>query len=512
MSQYPSKPAASGQPWATITGILCNPRGLAECTFRLTAVWYVITPHLSKLFYQPRCEMKHYLSLIVVLAFMANANAQLPPVNPFLADSPWPVSHGNTYAQAASPYPGLPTSGDLAVEFADISGGIPALSIIHQSAPYADGSSTLWAGNFSGYVVKLHARADGRLELIDEFYKGGGIIGQSIYGVIDRNNRFIVPYRNRILAFADEIPGDPSSPIAKVVDYRVPQIWFDMLLAVSLNYEGNLVYVTTGGRVGLVSPDFRQHTSLNLNLPRGSKIRNGIALDEDGGIYLTSLNEVFRVQASDLSISLNWRVSYDMGSNGSGSTASLMGTGAQDKFVLFTDTHEPNNIVLLWRDQIPADWPGLPGYDRRVAAVEPMEFDPRSAYNNENSPAVWGYNLAVSQYSGLGPAINRAVPGVMQFRWDPQARELRRLWYNRDLNINSVMLYSYGSNRIYGVGQDGAAWKLMEVNPANGQLTQAISLGTVAETRNGGSTLQLDSQRRFTTGTPGGMLRVGPAY
>lgn len=44
--------------------------------------------------------------------FAFHSHAEAPPKNPFLADSPWPMSHQGPYAQGSSSYPG-PTSNSL---------------------------------------------------------------------------------------------------------------------------------------------------------------------------------------------------------------------------------------------------------------------------------------------------------------------------------------------------------------------------------------------------------------
>ncbi|MEM7513704.1 MAG: hypothetical protein AAF388_22450 [Bacteroidota bacterium] len=59
--------------------------------------------------------MRTFIALIMGLLLVLELPAQLcpqdPPVNPFLADSPWPIYHRNNYAQASTCYQG-PVNGD----------------------------------------------------------------------------------------------------------------------------------------------------------------------------------------------------------------------------------------------------------------------------------------------------------------------------------------------------------------------------------------------------------------
>ena len=72
-----------------------------------------------------------------------------PPTSPYLAESPWPMTHRNPYCQASSPYPG-PEEGNLCVNYL---GGTSAPITLAMSGLYPDGSTVVWGysiGNGTG--------------------------------------------------------------------------------------------------------------------------------------------------------------------------------------------------------------------------------------------------------------------------------------------------------------------------------------------------------------------------
>ena len=147
-----------------------------------------------------------------------------PPVNPYLADSPWPMSHRNPYCQASSPFPGPlapPAAGQP--DFID---GAPALITLAFSGLYPDGSRVMWGSNQlevfkaspcpSGCYYQVLAKEDVDLFNVDEAISGA-------YTVVDHEGTFFVPRFQRILAYGDETPGDPLSPIVQKGFYEIPE-------------------------------------------------------------------------------------------------------------------------------------------------------------------------------------------------------------------------------------------------------------------------------------------------
>ncbi len=76
---------------------------------------------------------------------------------------------------------------------------------------------------------------------------------------------------------------------------------------------------------------------------------------------------------------------------GTGATPSLMGFGADDRFVVITDGEDLMNVVIYWRDAIPDDWNPLPDApSRRIAGQLPATWATRrSPPSRPSSPSSW---------------------------------------------------------------------------------------------------------------------------
>ena len=120
-----------------------------------------------------------------------------PPVNPYLADSPWPMCHRNPYQQASSPYKG--PSKRMPDENFSYLVGMPGVITTVFSPVYPDGSRVIWAGNQrsvfkagfknKGLFAITRVKKDG-FSWIDAVNTDTGISGA--YTILDRNNIFYV--------------------------------------------------------------------------------------------------------------------------------------------------------------------------------------------------------------------------------------------------------------------------------------------------------------------------------
>jgi len=239
------------------------------------------------------------------------------------------------------------------------------------------------------------------------------------------------------------------------------------------------------------------------------RISNNIAVDEDGGIYIVTSREMFRLQWDGRNLSQSWQASYEAGAGslsalrigpGSGSTPSLMGTGAdEDRFVVFTDGQELMHLVLMWRDEIPSDWePITPGRDRRIACEFPIRFgDPSQETSlSEQSVLVRGYasilvnNLLQNEpplwkklpptVGGLfavlsGNNLDRAPYGIERVDWDPVTRTCAQVWANPEISVpNGIPTMSEPTGLIYAIGQQEGGWGLAMIDFSTGELEQFV--------------------------------------
>jgi hypothetical protein len=400
-----------------------------------------------------------------------------PPINSYMAESPWATNHGNPYRQDSSRYAGptQPPTGEIE----DFLLGRPGTTHVDFSSPYPDGSRVMWASTY-GVVFKADPNGQ-RLAYIDKIESeprqwlpdalaeqmadmscvevaamlasllpgspplregeaGQGTSG--IYVALDKTDTFYVPLRQRIVAYGDQIENDRFSPIEVKREYQIPESvlpreW-DKIMGMAMTYDGMLAFATNYGLVGIVDREFTEAHYLQLG-DGEEYIYNNVAVDEDGGIYVATHKAVYRLQWTGDELTIDedeggWRAEYGTGNPtplpvqtlaGSGSTPTLMGVGDQDKFVVITDGEQLMNIVFLWRNDIPDDWEQLPGTDsRRIAAQVPVTFgDPdRERSFSDQSVIVSGYGAFVvnNEMQQYAPTMTENVmlggePGYQPF-------------------------------------------------------------------------------------------------
>lgn len=463
-----------------------------------------------------------------------------PPCNPHLADSSWAMGHRSSYAQASSGITG-PAPGETIVRdyrgLGDMLPGVVVGALF--SSPYADGKRAMWTLGVNGtndhFIYKIdpdtHAVIDVFSHLIDELAPPTDTAALSgIYVMLDRDNHLIQPRGKMIEVYGDAVVGDRRSAIRSLHKFPLPARAMcgtdDEIVGQSMLWDGNVAFVTLNGMVGVVPRDITRMNDANLfvnsiNDPAAcatasssrpdtfETVSNSLAADEDGGIYPVTDKAQYRFDFDGGELSQSWRTAYQTGSGtsatrqdaGSGSTPTLMGTDpGDDKFVVITDGQDLTHLVLMWRDEIPADWPGLPGRPRRIACEFPIDFgdSSRTKSSSEQSVVVRGYSslvpnnelrnttllsplfALVNDVGGLplrlaiggllGQSAANAPYGFERIDWDPAAQTCDTVWVNSKVSIpNGVPAVSAGSNVVYGIGQRNGVWGLEGMDFATGR-------------------------------------------
>ena len=365
-------------------------------------------------------------------------------------------------------------------------------------------------------------------------YLGAGLAG--VYYLASSDNILYVGGKNSILAYADADPENPQSRIVLKNEWVKPPEITGAFNSMNMTYDGWLVSITGDGWVVLISRDFSEYQAMQLTgaevapawnqkmLDMGRRqgaatwIRNGPAIDEYGNIFVPSLQHMHKIIWNGEKLSRDeadgaWVVPYsndgeinvtledvldpDTGkpytfvnvNSGTGSTASLMGFGNEDKFVVITDGDEVMNMVLFWREDIPDDWQQIDGApSRRIAGMLRADIgrDDAEAVQTEQSVVVSGYGamvvnnapasvplkqVPVGAYIGLAGHHPDFTPyGIQKFAWDPAARELREAWVNKEISsANSVPIVSAAANKVYTVGAREGKWTLEALDWTSGQ-------------------------------------------
>lgn len=439
-----------------------------------------------------------------------------PLCSPAVADSSWPISHRGPYAQGSAAAPGPVPGQTVTAEHLDLTGTPITLAV---GPAYPDGGRALWGAllGLNGGIVKIDADT---FALVDTYVPADeeaspptiplGVSGA--YSVADPSFHFVLGRADFVEIYGDAVPGDRLSPIALVKRVFLPPSFFcrssDLLVGGVMLPDGNLALVTEQAAVGVIPSDPAGMDVANLvALPSENgaacadplvadadleTVSNSVAADEWGGIYVVTDAAVVKYQWDGTALTKVWRTAYRSDppfsvlrlGPGSGSTPSLMGTALDDdRFVVITDGQELMHLVLMWRDEIPADWTPLPGRDPRIACEVPVTFgDPGATRTlSEQSVLVRGYasvvvnNLLADESAAetpiavLAPALaaleggnpDVAPAGAERIDWDPVTRTCRTVWTNTEVSLpNAIPTMSATTGLMYALGQRGGAWGL----------------------------------------------------
>lgn len=461
-----------------------------------------------------------------------------PPRNPFLADSPWPMTHRNPYCQASSPFPGPnPSEVDRGL-FKIRTASEEAVAITLNFSPKNEnGHFSLW-GSSRTTLYKLNGN-EGKWRSATSVRKSGkgtqAISGA--YTLLDKDGRVFIPRDASVLVYQEEEPGEPKSRIKKLKEFKIPNKMLadpaEVIVGMNLTYDGYLAMVTDRSLVIVMNRDSGEMVFHRLS--NDEEVSNSLALDEDGGIYIVTHKRMVRLNWNGKTLVQAWESSYPSSDvlmpgrlgRGSGTTPTLMGTGEQDKLVVIADGEKKMNIVAFWRDEIPQGWKPIPGFSERVAGITPILFgDPsRERSITDQSLLVRGYEaVAVNNDYGDHQASvwsnfwiilwsnykDYAPYGIEKFEWDPGQKVLRSVWANSKLSVpNGIPTMSSETNQIYYLGQHEEKWTVEGVDWTTGELSFRYPLENEVKYNSYYAAMEIGYDGSLVTGTVGGALRLG---
>ena len=505
------------------------------------------------------------------------------PQNPFLADGINPLPHGDTAQQDATPLAGPMgqsrrlSESELSYQFLG-----PGYFGIYTSSPYKDGKRVLWTNGLNGiykideetYKIIDHLPTpaaeiyteDWANGIIDKLDKNNGSLSaiktgidalmpltnlSGIYAMVGSNNWFYFARKDGIIiAYGDEVEGDPSSGIVEKARFEMPADEAGPSVGINMTYDGWIVFPTEDGIMVAVSMDLKSYKSVPMKHrddedieTRGTGygwVRNAIAVDEAGGIYVASRNHMHKVVWTGERLSTDeadgaWTARYRNGwEEGTGATPSLMGFGDEDQFVVITDGDPRMNVTLFWRNEIPEDWSQLDGTpSRRIAGQAPVTMGDLNVQKiqSEQTVIVAGYGALVVNNTPrnapffipkegaargvligpLGSNPKYQPFGVQKFQWNPVTKRLEQAWVNETISSpNGVPWVSIGSEQVYFIGARDNQWTLEAVNWLTGEPTFHWKLpGQKYNNQFSGPTI--DETGRVFVGTIFGRMRIETA-
>ncbi|NVB85364.1 MAG: hypothetical protein HOV81_43775 [Kofleriaceae bacterium] len=390
---------------------------------------------------------------------------RMPPRNPWLADSVYPISHHDPAATEAVMHAG-PTTGK-ALSIADI-GRVPALFTSNPTVKTVGGRTIVIAAGLDG-IRKIdatdeafelvsytpypgfeslaasatpsrvqavleetnaarRANDDGKLIALGKKAAELGLTHRNManggYNLIDRDGCHFAPYGGlRIVKTSDQ--NDPSKPLRVVAvkdfDSAVPASKTSRIVGLGMTYDGNIAAAADGALL-LVDRDLALKGTLLLP---GEQIENGICTDDNGGIYVVTSKRMLKVVWTGSKLSYDeadggWQAEYNTMSSeqaiasgaltrsgGSGTTPTLLGFGDDpDKLVVIADADpRGTNLVAFWRDKIPEGFRRKPG-TKSARIADQIRID-ISRSTIEPSPAVLGNGIVV-----LNTSYPKPVPDI----------------------------------------------------------------------------------------------------
>jgi hypothetical protein len=402
-------------------------------------------------------------------------------------------------------------------------------------------------------------------------YYGGGLAG--VYYLLSSDNVLYVGGKHSILAYADTDPSDQQSAITLFNEWKKPPEVTGGFNSMNMTHDGWLISITDDGWVVLINRDFTEYHTLQLAgaevapawnqtmLDSGRSqgaatwVRNGPAIDKHGNIFVPSLQHMHKIvwdgeklskdpadgawvepysNLGDINVtfadildpSTGKAFTYEKANVGSGSTASLMGFGDEDQFVVITDGDEVMNMVLFWRNDIPTDWQQLPNApSRRIAGMLRADIgqNDAEAVQTEQSVVVGGYGAFVvnnapaskpisgapnGAYVGLAGHHPDFTPhGAQKFQWNPATQALEEAWVNTEVSsVNSVPIVSNGANKVYTVGARDGEWTLEALDWSTGESAFHFVTGSTRYNTQFSGVL-MDQEGRILHTTVHGILR-----
>jgi hypothetical protein len=438
------------------------------------------------------------------------------PTNPFLADSLWPCPHRNGAAQASTPWPGPDPSESLSVQTRRIVANGASPWLVTPPA-YPDGSIAIWGATIT-HVYKLRLFR-GQLDVMDLVPIDNDLLDHhwNLFALADGRVVLPDPRERQLRIYQDAVPGDAGSRIALSATLDLDPAVLGRPALLQVARDGRLVSFTDTGHLTATDVTTGPVASYHLSpWPNEGIGHNQFPVGEANDLYLVTDQRMVRVDWTGSAFIKRWEVPYDSAAgsgSGCGTTPTLIGgPGDPDHLVVIVDNHAPNNrLVAFWRDAIPNDWAGIPGHDRRVAAITALPYARTDGTTQgvENSPCAWGYDIVVSQWSGLRPPAD-AIPGVQLVRWNPGNNSMQVVWENNAVAINNVPTWSAGSGLIYGTGRRGGLYHLYAMRTDDGTLQLDLPLGPEEIYLDQGNQILLLPGRQLVYPSLRGVVHVRP--
>lgn len=343
------------------------------------------------------------------------------------------------------------------------------------------------------------------------------------YFYLDQEDRVVLPSLDRILMLGliDNPPDPPAFEVLKMYDLDTWVPAGDFISFVLPDFDGRMWFATDGGVVGVLQPDTEMAATVSLN---GEQIKNGMAIDETGGVFVASDHAIYRFDTNaEGQPVITWQELYDRGnrfkvgqlSQGTGTTPTLMGMD----YVAITDNADPQMHVNVYRREktvsedrlvcsVPVFQPGQSALDSSLIATDRSIIVSNAAGYRVSGQPLLDFN------KHDGRLLGTMFPGLTRIDVDDSG--CQTVWTNDSiravavpkLSVDNGLIYTYNYQK--GPGEDDGFY-LTAVDFHTGQIVfqRLIGQGT---TFNSYGTVNLgpDGETAYV-GVLGGLVKVTDA-
>lgn len=283
----------------------------------------------------------------------------------------------------------------------------------------------------------------------------------------------------------------------------------DCLIALMPDWDGTVFWITRHGIVGTLNLDSGQVRIHDT----GEEIANSMAADEEGGVYVVTVEALYRFVADEAGApAVHWRTTYDRGSQhkpgmlsqGSGNTPTVL-----PEMVAIGDNADPQmNIIFYDRSsgaklcQAPVFEQGRSASENALVAVGP------SSVVVENN---YGYTSPVATMFG-----RTTTPGFARVDATVGANgqaECEVAWTSSEVGPTSVPKSSLATGLVYAYTKKPSwlgvnKWYFTGIDAATGKTAFSVRTGTGTLVNNHYAAVTIAPNGVAFIATPAGLVRI----
>lgn len=331
------------------------------------------------------------------------------------------------------------------------------------------------------------------------------------YFYLDAEDRAVLATTDRrvLVVATHDGQGDPDLTTEESYDLSGVVPKDDCLIALMPDWEGRIWWVTGDGLVGTITETGAEEPVVRT-LDLGEEVANSLATGEDGGVYVVTVEALYKLVADDRRQRpvVRWRTTYDRGtsqkpgqlSQGSGTTPTLL----PDGLVAITDNADQRMHVLFLRTDDGEEVCRAEVFEKGAGATDNSLVSVGEGgvvvENNHGYAGPWSTMLGFATQPGFA-------------RVDVADGECRVAWTSDQIAPTSVPKVSLQTGLVYAYTKRpsrwGAnAWYLTAIDARTGRTAFAVRTGLGSMFNNHYAAVTLAPDGSAYIATLAGLVRV----